>query len=599
VPVIPTILPEKDQSPKAERSILERFQESDISSSLSKYLFHSIRIKRCGKKKVGEVDFIYLDNEYMIFFEVKGGEVSYEADRKIWTVMNGTLEKDPWKQASDYLYCVINDLLPTELKSKYLDQKLKFGYGVLFPQSGIPEQFQTQDEKLYGKRIIEYDLELLYSIDDHTNRDKGVTNYLERVLHYWNRHPSNSGRRGISDDELSLLKNFVASSICFKPTLTQIINYDDEQTAFLTQSQAKILDVCIVNPDSSFVIEGGPGTGKTILALELAFKFSESLEDVLLLCYNRPLSDYLNLEVEKANNDLILSEEGFNHLQVSNLDKIVLSKVKSVDPDYNFSDPSREDWIKLKKHYLSLSSKLKEEDKYDRVIVDEGQDLMNDIDLHCLGQLLRGGLDSEKWIIFLDRKFQILYENNFSEEALNKLKIKYKYILLKLDVNCRNTQNILSEACLNTGFVKQECQKQGGKFPEMDFYNSTEELVAKVGVILKIFRSEGRENDIAIIVDSVRLKDELRNSISGLIDLNRLKNKPKGNIFIDTDRRFKGLDCYAIIYISTDLDFDDEALRSRIYVAETRAKGFLYQIFNEKDRQPLNDFRSSNFRNII
>jgi hypothetical protein len=47
------------------------------------------------------------------------------------------------------------------------------------------------------------------------------------------------------------------------------------------------------------VVEGGPGSGKTWLALEQAFRFADDGLQVLFLCYNVALAEQLSVLVSK------------------------------------------------------------------------------------------------------------------------------------------------------------------------------------------------------------------------------------------------------------------------------------------------------------
>jgi hypothetical protein len=64
-----------------------------------------------------------------------------------------------------------------------------------------------------------------------------------------------------------------------------------------TTAEYHILD--LVRGNRQIVVEGGPGSGKTWLALEQAFRFADDGLQVLFLCYNVALADQLSLLVAK------------------------------------------------------------------------------------------------------------------------------------------------------------------------------------------------------------------------------------------------------------------------------------------------------------
>jgi superfamily II DNA or RNA helicase len=55
----------------------------------------------------------------------------------------------------------------------------------------------------------------------------------------------------------------------------------------------------VLRDNRQLVVQGGPGSGKTWLALEQAFGYAEDGLQVLLLCYNIALADQLSALVAK------------------------------------------------------------------------------------------------------------------------------------------------------------------------------------------------------------------------------------------------------------------------------------------------------------
>jgi hypothetical protein len=44
---------------------------------------------------------------------------------------------------------------------------------------------------------------------------------------------------------------------------------------------------------------------------------------------------------------------------------------------------------------------------FDYVIIDEGQDLLNEYHIDAIGRLLKGGFESGDWAMFMDKDYQI------------------------------------------------------------------------------------------------------------------------------------------------------------------------------------------------
>ena len=129
MPILPKY--RTDFTNKGEKEIYSLANKSKyFENNLKRYLFHSLRSHNVKRKLVGEVDFVYLDENFIFFLESKGGPVRYDSERDEWWVLGGTKRGEPFKQVTDYLFHfrdnLINEFYPDE---KYRS-KLIFGYGV-------------------------------------------------------------------------------------------------------------------------------------------------------------------------------------------------------------------------------------------------------------------------------------------------------------------------------------------------------------------------------------------------------------------------------------------------------------------------------------
>jgi superfamily II DNA or RNA helicase len=66
-----------------------------------------------------------------------------------------------------------------------------------------------------------------------------------------------------------------------------------------TIAEYQVLD--LLRDNRQLIVKGGPGSGKTWLALEQAFRYAEEGLQVLLLCYNVALAEQLSALVAKRN----------------------------------------------------------------------------------------------------------------------------------------------------------------------------------------------------------------------------------------------------------------------------------------------------------
>src|SRR5688572_13437658 len=199
MPISPNSLNGYDFNSNAEKNIYSAAKESGYFDNTERYLFHSLKIVKTGGKKVkAEIDFVYLDNEFLLFLEVKGGEVKFDSLKNEWWVMGGTEKGDPFDQAYKGLFQTRDNLLPDLFKSKSVSERLIFGIGVLFPECLKPNEFK---KSTVGQ--MEFDPALIYDYNDH--KQKGLINYIKKIKQYWAAHPQFANRTGLSSKEVSTI----------------------------------------------------------------------------------------------------------------------------------------------------------------------------------------------------------------------------------------------------------------------------------------------------------------------------------------------------------------------------------------------------------
>ena len=108
--VFPVILHKEFKASSAEKSILERFLLSKICQSEAEHVFHSIRAQITQNQIVGEIDFVYVDKDIILFLEVKGGIVEFDPVTRQWK--SGINKRDPWRQVGNYLFHLRDVILP-------------------------------------------------------------------------------------------------------------------------------------------------------------------------------------------------------------------------------------------------------------------------------------------------------------------------------------------------------------------------------------------------------------------------------------------------------------------------------------------------------
>lgn len=402
-------------TPKAEIDVYNVFKEnlSDEYYVNYKRYWHGKNNK--GKLYTRELDFIVaLKDIGVLFIEVKGGiEIRYDPDEKQWTSKrsdNGKINiiENPIEQAKDAMYHFRDKL--NQLSGWNQDNCLH--YLCIFP--GM--------RKINSKNIAEFPISLFLFKDDLDNIDQS----LRRALSFAGQK---SAFNNFDNNQLKIFTNFLDekfyAEIPFKDQLVdankKIIELSDEQLS----TYGHLLDPI----NKRIAINGGAGTGKTILATHIAYELSSKLENrVLLLSRNRSQKYFLS--------DFFKNKEGVVP-EVKYIFDLVKEKTREIGEEYLYKNINEEDHEyfdkKLPEFARNIFDKSSEEKKYDIIIIDEGQDF------------------NEDWFIAIEYlfkrdplKYVVFYDNNqklFKKDEILSLEGFYRISLTK---NYRNTKKIFN-----------------------------------------------------------------------------------------------------------------------------------------------------------
>lgn len=297
-------------------------------------------------------------------------------------------------------------------------------------------------------------------------------------------------------------------------------------------------------------IQGGAGTGKTVLAIEKAKRTSVNGK-VLFLCFNKLLLEFL----KTANNDC-------KNIDFFNLPGLVCAKTGSIDAGGNSG---------ISEYLNSIDP---EHWEYKHIIIDEGQDFYEE-HLEILSTIAE----------FTHGCFYVFYDKNQLVQQRQSLNwVKNVECRLILTANCRNTKNIAltSNKSLGIEKVKMRLEVAGTK-PQFFINKSREQLRNNISKLIRKYTDSGiQRKDIVILT----VKTEENSILSGLSSVGcyRLSsNINSSNILFTSARKFKGLESSVVILIDVDeKTFNSSEERRVFYVGASRAKHFL-DIFSLMD----------------
>ena len=485
-----------------------------------------------------EADFVIFAPEYgVLVIEVKGGGVECDGQTRQWysidRYQNKHEIKDPLGQAKDAKYEIRNHL---EQRGK---RNILLAHGALFPDISninalssptIPNNILGGSDKLSDLKTWIVSIFQFYAGDQ--------PNYTP-----------------LEPSGVNIASQLYGKQVTIQQSLASKIETEIEQQIILTNQQKSILRQLKKRKEA--IIEGGAGTGKTVLALDHAQTLAKQGLKVLLLCYN-----------EKLGNKLKEKSQGIENLHSMSFHQFCNWRIKQVqnDTNRNLLAESEINYPYEDKYNVWMPDALINSYDispiiYDVIIVDEGQDFKDEYWLAIEG--LRDSNNNTKLYIFQDGN-QAIYTST------DELPIKSEPLFL-FD-NCRNTKPIHQLAYQYYKGEEIEAPKIDGERTQFIVKGALEQQAFEIDkkVAELIHKEDIKPKDIAVIVmDSF-------NTAQGLLERTQ-NNKvwafkeffPQSKVLVETAKRFKGLESKIIFLWILDSSNMSEKM---LYVSISRAR---------------------------
>jgi Nuclease-related domain/UvrD-like helicase C-terminal domain len=492
------------------------------------YALHSLNLAEHPWKRMGEIDFLLVGPRGIYVLEVKGGHVSREQGVWQFTNRSGRVNRkreSPFSQAKTAMFALQEKL--EKLMPRGLLSRVTFGYAVVFPDLD------------FDIESVEWDREMVINRGDLDRKD-GVRRSLGRMSAYWKAKPGGRNVR-LDSETISAILTYLRPDFDVVPTLSHLSAAAEAELAQLTVNQYRALDANSRNP--RIIFEGGAGTGKTVLAVEIARR-----------------------ERNRGNRPLYTCRS-------------------SVMTGFVAGQPDMSDIVVLPLQRISAALGT----QYDSLVLDEGQDAINFQDLAVIDQVLRGGLDDGRWFILLDSNNQRGLVGSYEPDAMSYLR-SFRPTEVILTDNCRNTRQIVLQTRQLTG--ADVGISTAGTGPEVRIVHASSPVDASAAAAdyLNRLESDGVPPGEITLLSGVGLKDSIFERLPAywrlridMLDLNRVTARSASRVGFATIAEFKGLESRFVL-LSDVGSPGQPGYMSNLYVGMTRARVGLWLVLDEQLR---------------
>lgn len=363
----------------------------------------------------------------------------------------------------------------------------------------------------------------------------------------------------------------------FRPDVRREIEARESEAGMLLREQQKPV-FRLAEHNSRLIVRGAAGTGKTLIAAELAMRISGKGRRVAFLCFNQLIGDWIEAQVHSRGEPhpgLVAGRA------VSVLARLSGTEIPA-SPRQTFWDHDFP--VALNEAFSDQA--LRGEAEFDCLIIDEAQDVLARPWLwNILCRLLKGGVMEGCFVLFGDFGHQVLSEAATMNKALSVLIASVRPAIWTLDENCRNYPVIARTAVQLSGFTDEVYSgylRSGGSADSYDLtlYRDVSSQGNELARLIREFRGRGY-SDADIVVLSFQpegsqvvhlLKDR------GIMIVPAWQKRKQ--ISYASVRAYKGMERKVVIL--TDLGSEsDPLLRNLFYTGMTRATEYVRVVCSE------------------
>ncbi len=529
--MIPAV-PADDTQSEAERSLFRVLREGLNDSYTVFHSFYTLSRSSDDKFIDGEIDFLIVSpNLDLLVLEVKGGTVTFDGPAGSWHQNGRPLKESPFKQAEKAKF-KLRDFLKTRLGDI---SDMRFSHGVCFPDVFTALKHLPADA----------DPEVCITGPDLVHMERAVVRVIESFGSTRAIVPgSNQGAR---------LRQALMPHCEFGVSLVDRIGQEERKIFELTENQCRILDV--LRNQKRALIAGCAGSGKTIMAVKKARELAADGKMVLLLAYNRLISEKLAGAVADLPR---VTASNYHDFCTDALRRAGEMPAETGDADfYDRAVPQA---------FADLTKEKRPQ--FDAVIVDEGQDFRIEYWLSIDGMVGPDGF----FYVFYDPD-----QNVFNQE-MQLPNLGDPYVMTD---NCRNTRRIcLALKPLATMEMRpMDGAPEGCEVFEFS-YPTPKARRRQLGKVLHELVNDQKLHARDIVVlggHSIARTCVPGDRVVGNLLITEGDEEGPNVIHYYTYMKFKGCEAKAVIALDVD-EGDGRWSRQALYTTMSRASHVLYVI---------------------